>query len=177
MWENALVVTVVVVLLLFNAVGVLLVALQLPGTWLMLLATAVVAWWRWDSGLIGWWTLAALLGLAVLGEVVEFVAGAWGASRAGSSKRGAVLAIAGGVVGALLGMVFLAFIPIVGVLIGAAIGAALGTIAGDVWAGREWAMALRTGRGAAVGKFWGALGKLGIAGVMWLVVLGAVLWR
>lgn len=181
MWENTLVITVVLALLFFNAVGVVLVALQLPGTWLMLLATAVVAWWRWESGaggdpLIGWWALGGLLLLAVAGEVIEFVAGAWGASRAGASKRAAMLAILGGVVGAVAGMIFLAFIPIVGVLIGAAIGAALGTIVGDRWAGRSWEMAMRTGRGAAVGKFWGAMGKLIVAVVMWLVVLVAVVW-
>lgn len=179
MLEQTLVILAIVLLLLINAVGVVLVALQAPGTWLMLLATAVMAWWRWDAeglGSIGGWTLVGLLGLAVLGEVIEFIAGAAGATKAGGSKRGAALAVIGGVVGAVLGAIFLAFIPIVGVLIGAAIGAGVGSILGDLWAGREWNMALTAGRGAAIGKFWGALGKLAVAAAMWAVVAVAVLW-
>ncbi len=171
----------VVLLLLFNAAMVVLVALQLPGTWGMLLATAIFAWWRWDGGgggvpMIGWWALGALLALAVLGEIVEFVAGTLGAVGAGSSKRGAALAMIGGIVGAVLGAIFLAFIPVVGVLIAAAIGAAAGTIAGDLWAGREWRVVLRAGGGAAMGKFAGAIGKLAVAVMMWVVVLIAVVW-
>ncbi|MEX0652947.1 MAG: DUF456 domain-containing protein [Phycisphaeraceae bacterium] len=173
--DTLLLILVIVLLLLVNGLGVLLTALQLPGTWLIVLSTSLVAWWHWEQGLIGLAVLLALLLLAVLGEVIEFVAGAWGARRAGSSKRAAALAIVGGVVGGVLGMVFLFFIPIIGALIGAAIGAGVGTVAGDMWAGRGWDRAALAGRGAVAGKFWGALGKLAVAVVMWLVATAAVL--
>ena len=45
-------------LLLINAAGVALVVLQLPGTWLIMLASGVVAWWY--SATIGWVTIAIL---------------------------------------------------------------------------------------------------------------------
>jgi len=180
MLDTTLLILAVIALLLVNATGVLLVAFQMPGTWLMLLSTGLFAWWQWggadDEPMVGWWALAALLGLAVLGEVVEFIAGALGASGAGSSRRGAMLAVVGGVIGAILGAIFLAFLPIVGVLIGAAIGAGAASLGGDLWAGREWGAALKTGQGAVIGKFAGAVGKLAIAVLMWVVVVVAVFW-
>lgn len=168
-------------LLALNAAGVFLVALQLPGTWLMLLVTLGGAWWAkwqfgytWEDAPITWWTLGVLGVLAIIGEVLEFVAGAAGASKAGASKRGIVGAIVGGVVGAILGT-FIP-IPIVGTLVGAAIGAGVGSVLGDMWAGREFHPALLAGKGAAIGKFWGAVLKLIVAVAMWLVVAMAVVW-
>ncbi|MFP4144389.1 MAG: DUF456 family protein [Phycisphaeraceae bacterium] len=188
MWDASLLVLVMVLLLLVNAGGVALVALQMPGTWLMLLCTAIVAGWRadWWMGYDGWgamlaagpitlWTLLFLLGLAVLGEIIEFIAGAAGAAKAGGSKRGAAGAIIGGIVGAILGTAAIP-IPVVGTLVGAALGAGAGSILGDLWAGREWDITWAAGRGAAIGRFWGALGKLIVAVLMWLVTLAAILW-
>lgn len=174
-----LVILVYIALMLVNTVGIAMVALQLPGTWVMLLATAAVAWWRWDANggdpAIGWWTLAALLILAILGEVIETLAGALGTRKAGGTKRAAVLATIGGVVGAIVGTIVLVAIPIIGTLIGAALGAAAGSVIGDVWAGRKWEQVFEAGRGAAVGRFWGAIGKIVVAMLMWLVVLVAIL--
>lgn len=167
-------------LLLINTVGVFMVALQLPGTWTLAAATALFAWAYWDfhgpeHPIIGFWTLGALLVLGVLGEIVEGAAGAVGAKGAGGTKRGMVLAIGLGIIGAILGTVFLP-IPIVGTLVGAAVGSGSGSILGDLWAGREWRPALRSGRGAAIGRFAGSVGKLLIGGVMWLIVVVALIW-
>lgn len=173
----------IALLLLLNAVGVFLVALQLPGTWAMLFVTLLAAWWAnwqygggWLEGTITVWALVALLVLAILGEVLEFLAGAAGASKAGASKRGVAGAILGGVGGALVGTVAIP-VPIAGTLIGAALGSGAGSILGDKWAGRDWHPALIAGKGAAVGRFWGAVLKLLVAIAMWLVVAGAVLWN
>ncbi len=185
MLDTTVLILVSVLLLLVNAVGVFLVALQLPGTWLMLGATVAVAWWRWNGwsggdggggGLITGWTLLGLLILALLGELVEFLGPALGAVKEKSSRRAAVLAVVGGVTGAIVGTILLAFLPVIGTLIGAVVGSGLFSILGDLWAGREWEPALRGGKGAAIGRFWGALGKLIIAVAMWVVVAGALLW-
>jgi uncharacterized protein len=176
MLDTTLLITFSALLLLVNAVGVVLVLLQLPGTWLMLGATAVLAWWRWEHGLITIWALATLVVLAILGEVVEFLGPALGATQAKSSKRAAVLAVVGGVTGAIVGTVVLAFLPVLGTLIGAVVGSGLFSMLGDLWAGREMELAWRGGKGAAIGRFWGALGKLMIAVAMWVVVAGALLW-
>ncbi|MEM6755860.1 MAG: DUF456 family protein, partial [Planctomycetota bacterium] len=128
MWEWLLVASVLAVLMLVNAVGVLLTVVQLPGNWLILGATAAVAWWRWGAAdpTYGWWTLGTLLGLALLGEVIEFVAAAAGSRGAGGSKRAAGLAIVGAVVGAIVGAIVLTVIPIVGWVVGGLIGSVIG---------------------------------------------------
>ncbi len=161
-----------VAFMLVCALGVVLTALQLPGTWLIVLATGLVAWWRWDQQTIGWYALAAVLGLAILGEVLEFIAGALGARTAGASKRAAAIAIVGGVIGAIAGTPLIP-IPIVGTLVGAAIGAGLGSVLGDKWAGRQWGEALKGGQGAAIGKLGGSVAKLTVAVLMWFVAVGA----
>ncbi len=176
MLDTTLLISFSVLLLLVNAVGVVLVLLQLPGTWLMLAATSAMAWWRWDHGLITIWALATLVVLAILGELVEFLGPALGAAKEKSSKRAAMLAVVGGVTGAIVGTILLAFLPVLGTLIGAVVGSGLFSILGDLWAGREMELAWKGGKGAAIGRFWGALGKLMIAVVMWLVVAVALVW-
>lgn len=168
--DIALLITVVVVLLLVNAGGVVLTALQLPGNWVIVAATAGFAWWRWgsESWSYGWWTLAGLLGLAVLGEGLEFAAGALGSRSAGGSRRGAVISVGTALVGAVAGSLLIP-VPIVGTLLGAAIGAGVGALLGDKWAGREWGQAWAGARGAAVGKLSGAAAKLAVAVAMWLL--------
>lgn len=159
-------------LVAFNGLCVVLVLLQLPGSWLMLLATALAAWWG-DWQVIGPWTLAGLGAMALAGEGVELLAGTAGAAKAGGSKRGALLAIIGAIVGAIVGV---AVPPIViGSILGACVGAALGSIAGDRWAGRSWRQATDAGKGAAKGRLLGTIGKVAIAAAMWLVVTLAVM--
>ena len=177
MTASILLAIVLIGLVILNAVGVLMVVFQLPGTWMMLSFTGLVAWWRWDDvggwGHFGWWTLGILVLLAVIGEILEFAAGAVGASKAGASKRAAVIAIVGGIVGALVGTVLIP-IPILGTLVGAAIGSGVGSFLGDLWAGRTVELAWEGGKGAVWGKFWGAVLKVVIAVVMWFVVVIAI---
>ncbi len=176
MVDTTLLVTVSVLLLLVNAVGVVLVLLQLPGTWLMLAATVAMAWWRWEQQLITPWCLGTLVVLALLGELVEFLGPALGAAKEKTSRRAVVLAVVGGVAGAIVGTVVLAFLPVIGTLIGAVVGSGLCSMLGDLWAGRPMELAIRGGRGAAIGRLVGAVGKLAVAVVMWLVVAVALLW-
>lgn len=142
---------------------------NLPGTWLMVLLAAVVEWWQPDEFLFSWPVLYVAAGLALLGEVLEFWLGAAGSRRAGGSKRGAALAIVGGIVGAVMGT---PFVPILGTLIGACIGAFAGSLLGDIWAGRAIGHSIGAGTGAAAGRFWGTIAKMAVGGT--IVVLLAV---
>ncbi len=166
---QALDVVYICALLVANAVFALLVAMSLPGTWLILAATCAVAWLRWDEGIYGPISLGVLAGLAVLGEVLELVTGALGAKRSGGSTRGAVGAMAGGVAGGILGTLFLP-VPILGSILGAALGAFGGALLGERTAGRDLEAAAAVGRGAFVGRLLGTVSKLLIAGAMWIVV-------
>lgn len=172
MWHEAWLITTAVGLVLLNTIGLALTLLQGPGPWLMLAVTGGYAWWRWDGPgpSLGWWTLGIVLALAVLGELIETLAASVGAKAVGGSKRGAMLALIGGIVGAIAGTVLLT-IPVAGTLIGAAIGAGGFAMLGDRWAGRNWSLAWKGGKAAATGKLIGALGKLITAALMWLAVV------
>ncbi len=56
---------------------------NLPGTWLMVLVTAVLTWWEPEYVRVSWTVLGVAAGLAALGEVLEFALGAAGSGRAG----------------------------------------------------------------------------------------------
>jgi uncharacterized protein len=142
---------------------------NLPGTWLMVLVSVLVEWWQPGTFMYSWTVLCIAGGLAVLGEVIEFVLGAAGSHRAGGSPRGAALAIIGSIIGGILGTALP--VPIVGTLIGACLGAFVGSVVGDLWAGRPLVQSVRAGRGAAVGRFWGTIAKL-VVGAAIVVVLG-----
>lgn len=171
-------------LLLVNAAGVLMVLFQLPGTWLILTATGVAFWLLRDSQILGWWLVAVLLVLAILGEIVETASGAIGSRRSGGSRRGALLSVPTAIVGAAVGaavagsltLAFLWVVPVwlVIVMAGGALGAAAGAALGDRLAGRTWTDAGRAGYGAAMGRLWGTVGKLLIAAVMWAAVVTAI---
>lgn len=172
-------------LLLVNALGVLLVLFQLPGTWLILVATGGAAAALWTRGTFGWWSLGILLGLAILGEIVEGGSSAFASQRAGGSKRGALFSILTGIVGAAIGgaiagtfaIAFILAVPLwlAIVLIGGAVGAGIGAMLGDRLAGRSWEDARKSAIGAGFGRLWGTLGKLIVAMTMWVTVLIAIL--
>ena len=54
-------------LTLLNAGWLATVLLGLPGTWLMVITTALVAWWQWDQGMIGLPVLVAIAGVRAAG--------------------------------------------------------------------------------------------------------------
>ena len=155
----ALIYAYVIGLTLLNVVFWVAVLFNLPGTWLMVLFAALLEWWTPEQTVYGVAVLGSATALATLGEILEFVLGARGARKAGGSKRGAVLAIVGGIVGAVLGT---PLTPILGTLIGACLGAFAGSLLGDLWAGRSLGHSMVSGRGAAVGRLWGTIAKLGI---------------
>lgn len=154
----------VVGLTVLNVLLWLGILFNLPGTWLMVLLATLLEWWSPDEILFGRAVLWSAAGLAATGEILEFALGAAGARRSGGSKRGAALAIVGGIVGAVMGTAIPA--PVLGTLIGACAGAFAGSLLGDLWAGRPLSHSLGSGRGAAVGRFWGTIAKMIVGGVI-----------
>ncbi len=100
----------------------------LPGNWFILGFAALFAWLLplADGRGVSWKTVAVLAGLAVLGEIIEFAAGAAGAAKQGASKRGVALAMVGAVVGSVLGLMVGLPIPILGPFVMALAGGAAG---------------------------------------------------
>ncbi|HEX5470739.1 MAG TPA: DUF456 domain-containing protein, partial [Lacipirellulaceae bacterium] len=166
----------VVLLLLACGVAWLLTFVTLPGNWIIVIFAALFAWLipvAAGRG-ISWTIVAVLLGLAVLGEVVEFAASAASAAKQGASKRGIALAMIGAIVGSAIGLAIGAPIPILGsfvmALLGGAVGAFIGAYIGEGWKGRAHEERLAAGRGAFAGRVWGTVGKLAVGAVMLVIV-------
>ena len=148
----------------------------LPGNWFVFAAATLYAFLLPSASRhdISWGSVLALLGLAVLGEVVEFVAGAWGTTKAGGSRRAAVLALAGSLAGGLFGLAVGVPLPLIGSVVGAllfgGLGALAGAVAGERWKGRTLDQSLRVGEAAFWGRLLGTLGKT-LAGALMIGVL------
>lgn len=96
-------------------VGFILSCLSLSGTWLILVASGLVAWAHWP-GFPGVGTLVAFLILCIGVEIVEAMAGTWGVQKRGGSKAAGWAALGGGFAGMILGS-FIP-VPVIGNLIG-----------------------------------------------------------
>jgi uncharacterized protein YqgC (DUF456 family) len=152
----------------------------LPGNWAIVAAGALYAWLLPGEHLtaVGWKAVALLLALAVLGEIVEFAAGAMGVSTAGGSRRGALLAIVGSLVGGIVGLFVGLPIPIVGSLVSAVLfgglGALAGAMLGETWKGRDFDSSLEVGKAAFVGRLLGTVAKMIVCTLMVVVAVGAM---
>lgn len=161
-----------VLLVLGNGLAVLSNLFTLPGNWILLALTALFAFLIPAEAArgIGWTTVFVLLGLAVLGELIEFFAGAAGAAKRGASRRAVLLAVVGGMAGSIAGATIGLGIPVIGSLIaavgGGAFGAFLGAFLGEVWAGRTSQESLESGKAALIGRLLGTLGKTAVGAVM-----------
>lgn len=171
-WVPYLVAT---VFLLFGGLCLIGVALGLPGTWILIALAAVIEWVdRYylpveDQQTFGWWTILLCIGLASIGELLEFLAGAIGAKKAGSSKRGTAGALLGGLIGAFAGIWIP--IPIIGSLIGSFLGTFVGAIIGELSqleAAASKRQTLKPAIGATIGKILGTLAKIPIAITVWI---------
>lgn len=164
-------------LLVFScAIAWLLNVTTLPGNWLVLALASLFAWVTTDQDGrgISWTTIAVLFGLAILGELIEFVAGAAGAAKQGASRRAILLSMLCAVVGSLLGLGLGAPIPVIGsftlAVLGGAAGAFVGAYLGEAWKGHDEPQRVAAGRGAFVGRIWGTLGKLAVGAAMLVIV-------
>jgi uncharacterized protein YqgC (DUF456 family) len=164
------------VLVVGCAVAWILNLVALPGNWIVLGGAALFAWLLpADAGRgVSWKAVAVLLGLALLGEVIEFAAGAAGAAKQGASRRAIALSMVGAIVGSVAGIAIGAPGLIIGsfimALLGGAGGAFAGAYLGEAWKGRTELQRTEAGRGAFFGRIWGTVGKLAVGAVMLAVV-------
>jgi len=148
-------------------VGLALVALGLPGLWLMVLA--VIAY----GGLthfqtVGTWTIVTVVALATIGEIVEAWLGFGLARRYGGSKRAGWGALLGGLVGAVVGVP----VPVIGSVIGAFIGSFAGAVVFE-YSKSGAGTALRAGWGALLGRAAATAAKTAVGVVIAVVALFA----
>ncbi|MBN1392629.1 MAG: DUF456 domain-containing protein [Sedimentisphaerales bacterium] len=161
------------ILVIINAFWLLLVPFALPGNWLIVITTALFAWWRADDNVFSPYTLVAITLLALIGELVEFFGGVAGAKKAGAHFLGSLGAIIGAVIGAIIGtFVF----PILGTILGSCAGAALGVCFFEVLGGRKMEDTVNLGIGAGLGHFFGTTAKMALGLLIWLISALAAFW-
>lgn len=147
----------------FLGIVLLLNILTLPANWIML---ALIVVWRfatpYGAGMsVGFFALLA--GLAVFGEVVEYLTQIWGSKKYGSSTSGMWAGVLGALVGALIGLPLLLGL---GALVGALVGAWGGSYLMERFNGRSGEEARLAAKGALMGRFLGIVVKCGIGAVM-----------
>lgn len=166
----------VCLLILLNGLSWTSILFSLPGNWAMAVLTTLFYFFYEDSAHseLHWQTVVTLFILAGIGELVEFLAGAYGAGKQGASRRSMVLAIAGTMVGSIVGTGLGIPIPVIGPIIGAvgggALGAFVGAYMGEAWKGREESHRISVGKGAFTGRLLGTFGKLMIGAVIFILV-------
>jgi len=134
--------------LVFGGASLFLNAVGLPGNWVLLVLAVAYAWIT-HFGRVGWGTLGIMAGLALLAELLEFVAGlAWTAKK-GVTRRGTFGAFIGGVAGALLAS---PFAPPLGPMLGAFAGTFAGAALLEYSVEKKRAAALHAGRTAFIGR-------------------------
>lgn len=157
----------VVLLSVSLVAGLVLVPLGLPGLWVMVLGVLGYGWLT-DFRSVGVVVTALVVGLAGLGEVVEWWLGFRLARRYGGSRRAGWGALLGGIVGAVVGVP----VPVVGSVVGAFVGSFVGAAVFEYT--KDWRadVAARAGWGALVGRAAASAAKvaLGLA----IAVIGVV---
>ena len=149
--------------------GMILVPLGLPGLWVMVIG---VIGYGWLTGFatVGVWTIAVVVGLALLGEVIESWLGFRLARRYGASSRAAWGALLGGLVGAAVGVP----VPVVGSVVGAFVGSFVGAALLEYSHSRRAQMAAGAGWGAVLGRAAAAATKMALGLVIVVVGVFAV---
>jgi len=163
--------TVAVVLLsLCSVAGLALVALGLPGLWLI---CAVVLGFGLLTGFhsIGSVTIGIMVALALLGELLELWLGFGLARRYGGSPRAGWGALLGGLVGAVVGVP----VPVVGSVIGAILGCFAGAMLFEYATTRTAGTAVRAVWGALLGRVAASAVKVALGIVMAIVAIVAAL--
>lgn len=159
---------VLILFVLFSLLGLLSLVFNLPGNFIILTLCVLYGWYGGFME-ITFTVIAVLAGLALLGELLEFLLGVAGAKKWRSSNAAVVGSIAGGIVGAILGVPF--FFGI-GALVGGLLGAFLGATVVEKARGLALREAMHSGIGAFVGKLGGMLTKavIGCAMIVLTVV-------
>jgi len=160
----------IVLLVGLSLAGLAMILLGLPGLWVMV---AGILTYGWLTGFrtVSVATIAIVLALAFLGEIIENWIGFRYAKRYGGSSRSGWGALIGGLVGAVIGVP----VAVVGSVIGAFLGSFVGAALFEYTYSRHAGVATRAGWGAVVGRAAGAAVKIALGLAIMVVGLFAAL--
>jgi uncharacterized protein YqgC (DUF456 family) len=150
--------------------GLAMIPLGLPGLWVMVGGILAYGWLTGFRS-IGVTTIASVLGIAFLGEVIDNWLGFRYAKRYGGSTRSGWGALLGGLVGAVIGVP----IAIIGSVSGAFLGSFIGAALFEYSYSRHTGVAARAGWGAVMGRVAAAAVKIALGVVIAIIGVFAAL--
>lgn len=156
--------------LLVSFFGLISHVFGLPGNFIILGASFLVAWYGGFHN-VTVATLIVLLALALIGELIEFVLGIYGAKRYKSSNKAIAGSIVFGIAGGIIGFPF--FLG-VGAVIGAFVGAFIGAFLVDLYLQKNMDKAMKSGWGAFIGRIGGTVSKAAVGMAMIVITLVSV---
>jgi len=160
----------IAILVLGLVAGLVLIPLGLPGLWVMV-GVLLVYGWMTDFRSLSVALIAIVLGLALVGEIIESWLGFRFAKRYGGSNRSGWGALIGGIVGASVGVP----VPVIGSVIGAFLGSFLGAALFEYSASRRLDVATRAGWGSVVGRAAAAAAKIALGVIIAVIAAFAAL--
>jgi|SRR6185503_13571842 uncharacterized protein YqgC (DUF456 family) len=160
----------IAILVLGLVAGLVLIPLGLPGLWVMV-GVLLVYGWMTDFRSLSVALIAIVLGLALVGEIIESWLGFRFAKRYGGSNRSGWGALIGGIVGAIVGVP----VPVIGSVIGAFLGSFLGAALFEYSASRRLDVATRAGWGSVVGRAAAAAAKIALGVIIAVIAAFAAL--
>lgn len=147
-------------------VALLVIPLGLPGVWIMIAVLLVGTF----GGAVSVGIFLLLLALAIGAEIAELVVVDKTTKKYGGSRLTFWGAMAGGIIGAVVGVP----VPFVGSVIGVFVGTMVGAVLVTMAQSRELNGSVKAGWGAVVGRAAGAAIKVG-TGLVILIIGGAAL--
>ena len=148
-------------------ISVFTLIFSLPGTFFIVILNLLYQLIDPLAG-INWRLVLWLLLISICLELLEFIITAWSSKRYGASNQGTATAIAGSVIGAIVGT---SIFPVAGSLLGAIGGAFIGAFAIDLIRTGDAKRAYQSGIGALTGSVGGKMIKI-IGAIGMLVLIG-----
>jgi uncharacterized protein len=150
--------------------GLVLVPFGLPGLWVM--ALGVIGYGSLTGfHSVGVGIITLVVGLAFLGEIVDWWLGFRFAVKYGGSRRAGWGALIGGIVGAIVGVP----VPVIGSVVGAFVGSFAGAALFEYTREQHAGVAVRAGWGAMLGRAVAAGAKIALGLVIAVVAVLVVL--
>lgn len=161
-----------ILLIIILVCGVSLTMIGLPGNLLVLLGAVGYGYWE------GFYHLSTkflwiLFGVFLIGETVEFIAGALGAKRKKASGWTITAALCGAIAGSIFGT---SFLPVIGSFLGAMMGAFAASYAMEYFLTRDAAKAISVARSVMCGQIIGIIVKFSIGIGMSVAIIANLPW-
>jgi uncharacterized protein YqgC (DUF456 family) len=147
-----------IIFMLFSLVGIILTIAGIGGTFLIAIGAGIYNLLTWSMAI----SLNALIwvtGLAIIGELLEWIITMIGMKAGGTSKNALIGTIAGAVAGGML----LSAIPIIGTIIGIVLGAIIGAYLSELMHTQNPAKAWKAAKTALLGRALVSLSKFLLA--------------